>query len=173
MHRLRILLPALICVALAACGGSDSASLEGFYEITSHTDNKEGCDAEGSAVTDYSHFRLTRDEFFGQPFLALDHCTAAADEACSDLGFFRAFIQADGEWTHQISTSSYLESCYLGYTHGTIIEEPEGALRIEIRDYSQEDASLAEAQCTTDEAELRGTDMPCGSYEVFAGTPVL
>jgi len=165
----------ILFTSLAACGGGDDdpGNYAGIYEISTHTINEEACDVEGPAIVDgYSHFRLRKDEFFGEPFLALGECSSAEDESCDDAGLFSAYIYSGGAWRYQVSVASGVSTCYLSYIDGTLEDLGGGSVRIEIRQYSDEVPSLAGDACTTEEAERRGKDMPCDSYEAMVGTLV-
>ena len=161
-------------ISIAACGGSSSSDLAGVYQITHHTINETGCDQEGPESTGYSHFQLSPEEFFGQDLLSFGECQSASPDTCSGLGLFSGYIEMGDEWVSEISSSSGGGSlaCLLGFSLSTITETGVGELRIESRRHSDTDDALSEDQCSTDEASLRGSDMPCDRFEVIVGTLV-
>ncbi|MCG8421510.1 MAG: hypothetical protein MJE77_26625 [Proteobacteria bacterium] len=155
-------------VALAACGGSDADDLAGIYQVTSHTLNQDSCDREGAAADGGSHLRIRPDSFFTEEFLAVDECESADTSTCNDDGLLGGFFDVNG-WTLEVSTASGGGSltCYLGYTLETLEETESGVIRIEKRRYGDTDDNLSAAQCSTDEAGSRGTDMMCEQFEVI------
>jgi len=166
----------LIALALAACGdsGTDAADLVGVYQVTLHTRNEAACDVEGGAVTDYDYFQLLEDEFLGQPYLSFGECTSSDPASCTDGGLFSSYFKVRGDWVNELHSSSGggSISCYLGYVRGDLFPQGDGSLRFETRVYSEEDTTLSEEECNTDEAEARGDSMPCESYEAIEGVPV-
>lgn len=166
-----ILHSTLVCALVGACGGAPD--LEGIYQVTSHTLNEAGCDVEGpAAADDYPYFSLRPDDFLGESLLAFGTCTGPTIEECEDFGLFSSFLEIDGEWKMQISTASFAGTCTLGYFIGSTLEQPDGSLRLEFRNYSEVDETLDADACDTDVADARGTDMPCDRYEVVVGTLV-
>lgn len=175
--------PLLALGALAGCtdGGTDSdganaIKLVGMYEVTSLTRNEISCDMEGEEVTGtfaFPYFELTAT---GDAY-RFDECASADPESCD--GSF-----AGNPWNDLVyepgedgtlrgamafaAVASPPQTCVLEYREGILSTEAD-AVRIEARAYG-ENGSLD--MCTNEEAESRGTAMPCRGYHVVAGRKV-
>ena len=159
-------------VLLAACGSGNKTDFAGTYQVVEHTINDTDCAEQGSAVNDYSHFRLRRDQFLGQELLSFGACESADPKTCNDFGVLGGFFEVGGQWITKSSESSGGGSlpCALGHSRSTIIETGPGQIRIEIRHYSDIDQNVSAAQCTPDEASARNVDMACQQFEVLMGS---
>lgn len=164
-------------LSLCACGGDSAEDLVGIYQVSTSTTNPAACDVEGDPTPDAPpYIRLRKEEFFGQELLAYGDCDGPTDAECTDAGLFRSFIRQDGEWIYQVTSSSGggdFGDCLLSYTRGAIEDLGDGTIRIEIRAYSEVDATLSQDQCSLEEAEQRGEDMPCSGYEVVVAAKVM
>ena len=171
---------------LAACGGGDDGSmtaLEGIYELASWTHNPDGCDGEGPATfeeSNYSHFFIKREAFFGEEFVTtvfcseLDDCRAqAAEEDTLHIGNF-AFDSGndDDGWT---GTSTILfnddTSCMGSVLEATLTGTPGSAVRIDQEGVTVTDVPLAgEDECDDQAAYDQAAGLPCEELTVVMGT---
>jgi hypothetical protein len=162
---------AVVAAGMTAAGCSSRVDISGLYEVTAHTLNEASCDTEGAPVDEPPYFSIEKDEFFGQTFYVYNDCTSPSPDDCTGFGLFgRSFTQpiSDG-WKGQVSTSSGSGGqCYLSFRQMSAVFQPDGSLRIEDRMW-QEQAELSEDRCDTDEAEARGSSMPCAHFEVISG----
>jgi hypothetical protein len=164
----------LLACALAACGddGSSAEDLAGVYEVTAHAINSTGCgNATEPPNDDYSHFSLTPGDFLGQDYVSFGECTSADYADCNDFGLFSAFIEIGGDWKNEIHSSSGGGgfTCSLGKVDGVMTVGEDGSIHIETRLYNEDVEGLTEEECDPDEAERRGTDMPCTELDVVDG----
>lgn len=167
----------VLALFLAGCGDEEEAAMEavaGIYQTTKHTINEEGCQAEGPEVTDMPYFQFVVQDLFGTKFLSFGTCESADESTCVDAGIFGAWRKSGSGFEHTVFAASgggQYGTCVLSYVFGTMVSIG-GSVTMEIRTYREEDASLSEDACDTDEAEARGTGMPCVRYEVIEGTRI-
>jgi len=166
----------LVLVSLAcACGGggdSELAALAGFYQTTKHTLNEEGCEAEGPDVDGMPYFELVLEDLLGTSYLAFGSCDSADQSSCSSGGIFNSWLNIDGAILHEIQASSFSGEtgpCNMSITQG-VLSAVGDSVSMRKRTYREEDDTLTEEQCNLDEAEARGTSMPCTRYEIIEGT---
>jgi len=162
---------AVLAAAALLIGCGEDTDLTGLYQVTYHTYSSDNCEVEGAAETEPPYFRMSKSEFFGANIFSFDGCESAADPECNDfLMVGSSFTQpVDNGWKSTVSYSSFSGgTCSLGFSKGTAILQG-GELRIEARAWSETD-QIPDAACDPDEAESRGTDMPCDGYEVIVGT---
>ncbi len=162
-------------VGTVACGGGedgpgelvDARDIEGTYTVDMHTVGS-GCDG-GEASTEYEYFKLIGTEFLGMQALQFEECPTLGE--CHS-NFLETFSVIRQRWAQQIAVASYSDTtCNLGYTAGTLdIDLDTKTVTIELRRYSDEDASLTEDGCTAEVAEERGETMACNGYELLVGT---
>lgn len=163
---------ALGLLALAAACGDGGPGIQGFYMTTSHTLNDQGCGGEGAAQSDPPYFRIVEESLFGVPVQVAESCTSEDEADCSesgDLGFFST--RRDGGFVGEAFISSGGVGgapCLLAYQLDRAVPEDD-TIRIERRRFEEEDESLQDEACDTDEAEARGDSMPCVELEVLEG----
>ena len=80
----------LIATGLVSCGTSESGSsgdwnkLDGVWQVSSHTENLEGCEAEGDTASEpLTYFKLEKKDFFGVPYIGFASCSSASN--CEDV----------------------------------------------------------------------------------------
>ena len=167
--------PMITLLTLAAMSGCGSdADLTGVYLMTSHTENLSDCTVEGAAVDEPTYFALEKEDLFGQEYFSYSECTSAELTSCSGGGLFGLIfsIAIDNGWRGEVSMSSGSgDPCHLSYGEHSAVFQDDDSLRIEARVWGEE-VTVSEADCHYDEAEDRGKDMPCESFQVLVGTLV-
>lgn len=158
----------LLVVVMAAC--SSDTDLGGVYMVTADVSSSPcGADAPVSPVPAYLSF--TQSEFFGAKIWTFEICSDAAGTSCdSNSGLFGGFSEPiDNGWKGVESADSFSDpTCYLTYDVRTAILTGK-MMVIESNNYSDTPA-LDQPHCTTDEAEKRGTTMPCMMHERIEAT---
>lgn len=175
--------PLLALGALAGCtdggtedGGANAVTLGGMYEVTSLTRNEISCDMEGEAATGISAFPYFELKATGDAY-SFAECGSADPGSC-DTSFagnpWNDLVYEPGEdGTFRgaaafAAVASPPQTCVLEYREGILSTEAD-AVRIEARAHG-ENGSLD--MCSNEEAESRGTTMPCRGYHVVAGRKV-
>lgn len=159
-----------LALTTAACG-DDPSPLLGVWQVTAHTENPAGCDAEGPAVAEPPFIKFIEGEFFGQEFVERVDCTSAT--MCDEGGnlFGELYTESiDGGLRSSIYASSGdSTACVLSGSRSdaTIAN---GALRIETRRYAS--GTLTGVTCEPETAEAMLTTLPCVELEVMTGTKV-
>lgn len=165
---------ATVLLGILATGcGDDGPDIGGMFAVSYHTENEMGC-TEGPPVTDPPYFQITKEEFFGAEYYAYAECTSADPTSCTSFGLFGlSFQQPEGDgWVGVMNVASGSgDTCYLSHVDASAMLQDGGGLRIEVTRYGQE-AMLAGDACSAEEAESRGTGMPCEGFEVVVGTKV-
>jgi hypothetical protein len=156
-----------ILVLLAACG-SDDVDLTGVYRVDTNVASSP-CGADQAVMTPPAFLKFAKEEFLGAEYFSMQTCTDAAGADCTGGGLFGySFPEPiDGGWRGVVTASSGTTTCLLSYTEETALLTGT-KLVVEITNYSEETAPGA--ACTTDEAEKRGTSMPCTDHEQFDAT---
>jgi hypothetical protein len=158
----------LAFVLLAAC--SSQRDLGGVYMVTADVSSSPcGTDAPVASQPAYLHF--VQMDFFGSKIWTYEICSDAAASTCdSGTGLFGGFSEPiDNGWKGIESSDSFSDpNCYLGYSERTAVLRGK-MLVVEASDYSDMPA-LDMAHCTTNEAEKRGTMMPCMMHERIEAT---
>lgn len=163
---------ALGLLTLATACGDGGPNLQGFYMTTGHTLNDQGCGGEGADQSEPPYLRIVEEDLFGIPIQVAQSCTSEDEADCSesgDLGFFAT--QRDGGFIGETFVASGGVGgapCLLGYQLDRAVREDD-TIRIERRRFEEEDETLQEDACSTDEAEARGDSMPCVELEVLEG----
>ncbi len=164
------LLPALAAALAAVAGcGQPYDDLLGVWQVTAHTDNQTGCEAEGPPVVDPPFIKFVEGEFFGQEYAQYVACTTPA--TCEDPGgLFGGLLYAEeidgGVRAVIYSASGSPADCLLAATvsDATVVG---GALTIETRRRSQD--NVTDSSCDADDAQARAASLPCDGYEVIEG----
>ena len=157
----------LVCL-LAAC--DDDVDLTGVYRVDEHVASSP-CGADEPVTGGPAYLKFRKDAFFGGEIFVYDECTDAAATDCQSAGgLFDGFIEPiDDGWRNFVSYSSNSGlNCSLGINDATAILSGT-KLVIDSNEY-REALELPEAQCTAEEAEKRGTDMPCEMHERITAT---
>ncbi len=81
-------------VAGAGCG-KDGDELLGVWQVTAHSRNQAGCDAEGAAVAEPAYIKFIAGSFFGQDYVEYVDCTDAAGAACDGPGGLFGLLYAE------------------------------------------------------------------------------
>jgi len=159
----------VLILVLAACGGSD-VDLTGVYRVDSAVGSMP-CGADAS-ITYPAFLRFEKMEFLGQPFFAYDGCTDETATECTSVGGLIGgfFEPTDDGWLGRTSFSSGGgASCTLGIINQSATLRS-AALTIEISSHEEEVDGLPDDQCDPDEAERRGTEMPCIEHSLIDAT---
>jgi hypothetical protein len=174
----RIAVVSLFCalaVGTFGCGDDDpmNSPYEGVYQVDSHTENNDGCDAEGDAIDDDDIFKLGMDEWFGTRFLAYYDCTSA-DECEDSISLFGSFYERSGDgWVGEGTSWSYFDgTCNVSLSEGKLNFDDGDSIRIERRRYSGELTVDNEDECDEDLIEEHRDDLVCDSLEVIIASPV-
>ena len=187
MSSLLIRLAAVLSTVTAvACGGDDdggSTALEGIYELASWTHNPDSCDSEGPAgfeESNYTHFFVKHESFFGEAFLTavfcseVDVCRAdAADDDTIHIGNF-AFDGGDdvagwtgGSFVLSIGDTSCSGSVYQARLTG----DPGASVRIDEETRTVSDVPLDDmGECQDQVAYDQAAGLPCEELSVVMGT---
>lgn len=180
MHRSENRGPLLSLVAAAAALGAAAAGcgnpyddLLGVWQVTAHTENAAGCDAEGPAATDSSpYIKFVEGSFFGQEYAEYLACTDAGT-TCDEPGGLFGLLYAEeisGGMRAQIYASSGSpEDCVLSGTVSDAVIRG-GELRIETRSRSLD--NVTDSSCDPDDTQARWDDLPCNRYEVIVGVRI-
>jgi hypothetical protein len=158
----------LLVLALAGCG-SDDVDLSGMYQVTADVASAP-CGADQPVMMPPAYIKFESSEFFGAKLFSYSSCTDAAGTMCDEFGGLSGSFSEpiDHGWRGIESSYSYGGICTLGYGQRTAILSG-SMLVIEDSRYS-DSPDLDEAHCTTDEAEKRGTTMPCEMHEHVEAT---
>ena len=154
----------LIALVVAAGGCHDDVDLTGMYEVTSNVASSP-CGNDVAVTGGPAFLKFHKDDFLGTSYFAYDECMDALGTTCSSAGgLFGGLPEplADG-WRGRASSSSHSgTNCVLSYDE-TTARLNGSHLVVEHTLYSDA-VDLPEAQCTTDEAEKRGTKMGCADH---------
>lgn len=165
--------PLIAALALAAGCGEPYDEILGTWQVTTHTENTAGCEAEGPAVADPPYIKFIEGEFFGQEYAEYVACTDAGT-TCEDAGgIFGALLYAeeiDGGVRASIFAASYGSSPDDCLMSGTISDATlaGGVLRIETRSRSQDNVSGT--ACDSDDTKDRFSSLPCTRFELITAT---
>jgi hypothetical protein len=159
-----------IVVLLAGC--DDELDLSGMYEVTSDVASSP-CGADAPVMGGAPYIKFTRGEFFGTTVYNYEDCMDAAGTDCAgNGGIFEALTEPiDNGWLGHLTSSSGTEAggtCLLGMreTRATL----NGNHLVIEEQANEEEIPYVEATCTTDEADRRGTDMPCTDHHRIEAT---
>ncbi|MBL0220472.1 MAG: hypothetical protein IPQ07_42205 [Myxococcales bacterium] len=168
-RRLAMAGAALVSLVFAGCG-TDDVDLTGAYEITSNVASSP-CGADQPVANGPAFLVFRKEKFLSAEYFVFDRCADAAGTDCSNTGslFSGLFEPIDGGWQGVATSSSHSGTrCLLGYSDETA-KLAGSALVVEHSEYVF-DGDLAEAECTTDEADRRGTTMDCDEHERIEAT---
>lgn len=158
-----------LAAGLAGCG-KDGEELLGMWQVTAHTENPAGCEAEGPAVTDPPFIRFAEGSFFGQDYFEYVACRDAAGADCDpSAGLFTLLYAepvAGGMRAAIYAASGSSDDCLLAATISDAVVTA-GALRIETRRRHQD--GVTDSACDADDAEARAATLPCTELEVLVG----
>lgn len=151
-----------------ACG--DEVDLTGVYEVDAVLASAP-CGDDEPVTGGPAYLKFSRGELFGAPYYSYADCTdETASECASAGGLFEGFFEPiDGGWLgHTTFASTTGLNCTLSMTDKTAILD--GArLTVEIHHY-QTQIELANEDCTPDEADRRGAEMPCAQHHLVEAT---
>ncbi len=158
-------------IALVVAAGCGEVDLTGIYRVDSAVGSAP-CGAD--TALEYPPFlKFTKDEFFGRPFFTYEGCPDDTGEGCSSMGgLFGAFVDPiDDGWERRTSFSSGGGGgdCLLGLDLQTALLR-DAALEVETSSYADQVPGLSEEACSPDEAERRGTAMPCTGHTLVEAT---
>ena len=159
---------ALAAVVLIACG-EDEVDLTGVYRVDRDVASMP-CGSDQPVMMPPPYLKFTKGEIFGSPYFAMEECADEAATNCSGGGLFGdSFAEPiDGGWRGILSSASGTTSCTLGYSISTA-KLAGKALTVERTEHSEMTTGGAD-QCTAEEAERRGEDMPCTEHELIDAT---
>lgn len=158
----------VLFLALAAGCGGDPPDITGLYMTTSHEASPTAC--SGGTTPDGSppYFRIEEREILGAPYRTRTSCQDADPGSCTGGGGILVDETDDGYRGDAYVAAGDPSACTLIYSAYEASLEGE-ELSYQNLNYSE---SGALDPCTTDEAEARGDDMPCTSYELMVGVRV-
>jgi hypothetical protein len=152
-------------VLLAAC--SSTTDLGGVYMVTADVSSSP-CGNDTPVAMPPAYVKFSESELLGAKVVSYVPCSDATGTMCDSFG--DSFGEPiDNGWRGTESSDSFSgSSCTLGYYLRTAVLHGE-MLVIDASDYYDSPA-LDQAHCTTDEAEKRGTTMPCEMHEQIEAT---
>ncbi len=169
---------------LVGCGDDgNTTQFEGIYEISSWTENPDGCDVQGPSVLPHpfgtTHFYVQNESFFGESFVNVVGCEGIADcqqeaeELFFDLSFFGLLPRGNDEdgWTNDESSCGGGGS--IEYPELLMVQDGEGTLALEARIKSLMDPPRDNEDfldCEAGYAEV--ASLPCEKLEFIQGTLV-
>jgi len=157
---------ACFAIVVLVMGCADDVELAGIYEVTSEVGSSP-CGADLPITGGAPYIKFVRGEFLGTTIYNYQDCMDAAGTDCeSSGGLFGALTEpiANG-WLGHLTSSSGTEAggtCLLGLseTRATL----DGSHLVIEKQTNEEEIPYVDATCTTDEADRRGTDMPCTEH---------
>jgi hypothetical protein len=170
------------CLLLISCGDDDGTALEGVYEISTWTENPDGCDVEGPSVLPHpfgtTHFYVKNDSFFGQSFVnvvgceGVPDCQEEAKEVRFDLSFFGNLASGsdDAGWRNDDGSCG---GGSIDYPELLMLEDGEGQIVLEAQIKSLDDPprdSEGFLDCEAGYAQV--ASLPCERLEVIKGSLV-
>ncbi len=161
----RIAAVGLVACAVAGCGGSGSPDIVGMYQTSEHLVNPGGCTGGAEPVPPVPYFRIAEQELLGATFYVREDCESTDETTCTSGGGVLVDEISDGYEGYITLSSGAPSSCSLSYvTYSAVIDGD--VLTFEEFNYTETGAI---DPCDTDEAEARGEEMPCVSYEHLVG----
>lgn len=158
----------LALVVLAGC--SSDVDLTGMYQVTADVASAP-CGADAPVPMPPAYLKFSSSSVFGAKVVSYESCDDAAGTTCQSFGgLFGGFSEPiDNGWRGIESYDSFSGTlCSLGYNERTAILT--GSMLVIEETAYQDSPDLDEAHCTTDEAEQRGTTMPCEMHEHVEAT---
>lgn len=160
---------AIVALLLAACG-PDEVDLTGLYQVDADVASTNTCNNDQPVAMPPVALRFAQGNLFGSEYFYYEECDDLVGTSCSGSGLFgNSFAEPiDGGWRGVVSGSDGIApDCEISYTEQTATLH--GKLMIvEIATYS--DTVTTAAECTPEEAEKRGNDMPCTEHERIEAT---
>jgi hypothetical protein len=159
-----------LAVVLLLAGCSSNVDLTGMYQVTADVASSP-CGADAPVAAMPSYLKFSTSEAFGAKIVSYETCGDAAGTMCESAGgIFGGFSEPiDDGWRGIESYDSFSGStCSLGYTERTAILK--GTMLVIEESQYIDSPMLDEAHCTPDEAEKRGTTMPCEMHERIEAT---
>jgi hypothetical protein len=159
--------PTILLLLLAACG-SDPPDITGLYMTTAHEESGEACSGGETPADSPPYFRIEEREILGVPYRTRSDCDDTEPSSCSGGGGLLVEETDDGYSGEAYISSGDPTSCTLVFSFYQASLDGD-QLSFENLNYSE---SGAIDPCTTDEAQARGDQMPCISYELIVGVRV-
>ena len=160
------LLVAALLLQLGACG-EDDVDLTGVYRVDSDVGSAP-CGSDQALPMPPPYLKFTKAEIFGAPYFAMETCSDEAATNCSGGGLFGdSFAEPiDGGWRGVLSAASGTTTCTL--TYRISIAKLSGVkLTVEHTEHGEDTTT---GECTAEQAEMRGEDMPCTEHEKIDAT---
>jgi hypothetical protein len=169
---------ALLVIALAACGGSDSlTSLEGVYTIQTHTQNPTSCAAEGTSTLPGSDpvLYIKSENFLGSKFVNVVTCndvtecqTKARDDMTLNIGGFAFDKGSDSAgWTSHNAFGFLVQGMCQGDVNDSTLTNAGGSIRIEARQIEAVPFAPTGMDCSDAATEAAAAGQPCTQLEVL------
>jgi hypothetical protein len=161
---------AALLLVIAACGGSSSTDLTGMYRVDVAVSSMP-CGNDAPIAMPPAFLKFAKDEFLGQSYFKYDECKDEAGTDCPNSGgLFTGFFEPiSNGWKGVVTSSSGAGGmCSLTYFEQTAVLK-DLTLVVDASSFS-DDVSLPDDQCEPEEAEKRGTDMPCEEHTRFEAT---
>ena len=168
MRMRRAALLAVVLAAAAAACGDDPPDITGLYMTTGHETSAVSCSGGTTPGDSPPYFRIETRELLGVDYRTRTSCQDAEPSSCSGGGGILVDETGDGYRGDAYLAIGDASACTLIYSSYEASLEGD-QLTWENLNYSE---SGPLDPCTTDEAEARGDQMPCTSYEVMVGDRV-
>jgi hypothetical protein len=159
---------ALLLVVLAAACGDDPPDITGLYMTTAHESSASACEDGTTPDGSPPYFRIEERELLGVSYRTRTSCQDTEPSSCSGGGGILVDETGDGYRGDAYVAAGDETACTLIYSSYQASLDGD-QLTWENLNHSE---SGAIAPCTTDEAEARGDEMPCTSYELMVGVRV-
>lgn len=176
----------LIAAGLMSCGTSESGSsgdwnkLEGVWQVSSHTENLDGCEAEGDTASEpLTYFKLEKKDWV--PYIGFASCSSASN--CEDVSFlsywyFDTLTDDGAKGIASASLSSTGEDCNLTINSSEAVLT-ENAITMTSKNRSGTVAPPSGKQCSDDGVldQLKSqyadsTSLTCNVLRVVTATKV-
>lgn len=157
-----------IVALLAGC--NDDVDLSGVYRVDVSVASRP-CGTDAPVTSGSPYVQLTKGDLFGTEYFAYSGCEDEAGTNCASIGgLFGGFFEPiDDGWMGRSSFASNSGlNCSLGISETTAILHGD-RLVIDGSTY-QDRIEITENQCTPQEAEKRGDQMPCTDHDRVEAT---
>jgi hypothetical protein len=159
---------AAVLWAIAAC--SDEVDLAGTYLVDMHVLSAP-CGNDQPAAAPHAALVFFKGDLFGEPYFYYEKCSDPQATQCSGSGLFGdSFAEPiDGGWQGIITSSGGGgTTCTISFIKQTAILDGV-SLVVEISEYAEQ-VENTPTSCAPEEADRRGTAMPCVEHERIEAT---
>ena len=173
MTRLALCVPLaamlLVAALLVPACGNDNVDLTGVYRVDADLASMP-CGNDQPIMMPPVALKFEKENFFGAELYTYGECDDLAATTCTTGALNDGFSEpVAGGWKGIVTTSGGGGSlCTISYTEQTAILH--GTLLIIESTHYSDQVDNTPTLCTTDEAERRGTSMPCYSHAHIEAT---